>query len=79
MTQLLAISLIGKTLNSKYHHKKIKSRTDANIGQGNVYISMVQNRKGNGFTYYEKKPKEVNFFYAWLFQLPVALPSGHIP
>ena len=67
MTQLLAISLIGKTLNSKYHHKKIKSRIDANISQG------------NGFTYYEKKPKEVNFFYAWLFQLPVALPSGHIP
>ena len=79
MTQLLAISLIGKTLNSKYHHKKIKSRIDTNISQGNVYLLKVQNRQRNDFTIYEKKSIEVNFFYAWIFQLLVALPSGHIP
>jgi hypothetical protein len=67
MAQLLTISLIKETQISKYHHQKIKSRIDAIIGQE------------NGFTYYKKKSTEINFFYTWQFQLPVALPSGHIP
>ena len=79
MTQPIAISLIGKTTNSKYHHKKIKSRIDTTIGQGNMRLANVQNRWENGFTYYDKISKRINFSYAWQFQLPVVLPSGHIP
>jgi len=79
MTQPIAISLIGKTPNFKYHHKKIKSRIDATIGQGNMPLANVQNRWEKGFTYYDKISKIINFSYAWQFQLPVVLPSGHIP